>query len=135
MKLRSTSKMACLCYYCHNSTAPSYVIDIVQKKPMTLTLAHTPYLFSIGLHTLRQLVISYFLLLQSGSLANYVRCASSLSSFKSCLRTYLFHSICKDSTIYFALFCVLPVAVTGSPNLLCCILRYFIDFAFCCCAI
>ena len=32
-------------------------------------------------------------------------------------------------------FCVLPVAVTGSPNLLCCILRYFIDFAFCCCAI
>ena len=30
---------------------------------------------------------------------------------------------------------VLPVAVTGSPNLLCCILRYFSDFAFCCCAI
>ena len=28
-----------------------------------------------------------------------------------------------------------PVAVTGSPNLLCCILRYFIDFAFCCCVI
>ena len=30
---------------------------------------------------------------------------------------------------------VLPVAVTGSPNLLCCILRYFTDFAFCCCVI
>ena len=29
----------------------------------------------------------------------------------------------------------LPVAVTGSPNLLCCILRYFSDFAFCCCVI
>ena len=28
-----------------------------------------------------------------------------------------------------------PVAVTGSPNLLCCILRYFSDFAFCCCVI
>ena len=28
-----------------------------------------------------------------------------------------------------------PVAVTGSPNLLCCILRYFTDFAFCCCVI
>ena len=36
---------------------------------------------------------------------------------------------------YCLFFCVLPVAVTGSPNLLCCILRYFIDFAFCCCAI
>ena len=33
------------------------------------------------------------------------------------------------------LFGVLPVAVTGSPNLLCCILRYFTDFAFCCCVI
>ena len=30
---------------------------------------------------------------------------------------------------------VLPVAVTCSPNLLCCILRYFTDFAFCCCVI
>ena len=30
---------------------------------------------------------------------------------------------------------VLPVAVTGSPNLLCCILRYFTDFAFCCCVV
>ena len=39
------------------------------------------------------------------------------------------------ATEYPKLFCVLPVAVTGSPNLLCCILRYFIDFAFCCCAI
>ena len=28
-----------------------------------------------------------------------------------------------------------PVAVTGWLNLLCCILRYFIDFAFCCCVI
>ena len=28
-----------------------------------------------------------------------------------------------------------PVAVTGSPNLLCCVLWYFSDFAFCCCVI
>ena len=34
---------------------------------------------------------------------------------------------------YYLLFnLLLPVAVTGSPNLLCCILRYFSDFAFCC---
>ena len=41
----------------------------------------------------------------------------------------------KTVSVLFPNFCVLPVAVTGSPNLLCCILRYFIDFAFCCCAI
>ena len=28
VKLRSTYKMSCLCYHCHNSTAPSYVADI-----------------------------------------------------------------------------------------------------------
>ena len=44
-------------------------------------------------------------------------------------------SMCMAEQLVIGLFCVLPVAVTGSPNLLCCILRYFIDFAFCCCAI
>ena len=45
VKVRSTYKIACLCYHCHSST-------------------HTPYLFSIDLHTVRQhLVIVHFLLL------------------------------------------------------------------------
>ena len=74
VNVRSTYKIACLCYHCHSSTAPSYVTDMLHKKP---------------LHT-RNTLFAYFRSLS--------RCP-------------------------------------GSPNLLCCILRYFIDFAFCCCAI
>ena len=33
VKVRCTSKIACLCYHCHSSTAPSYVTDMLQKKP------------------------------------------------------------------------------------------------------
>ena len=33
VKVRSTYKIACLCYHCHNSTAPSYVTDMLHKKP------------------------------------------------------------------------------------------------------
>ena len=49
------------------------------------------------------------------------------------------HTLCVSAIyIYILLYIflrLLPVAVTGSPNLLCCILRYFSDFAFCCCVI
>ena len=31
VKVRSTYKIACLCYHCHSSTAPSYVPDMLQK--------------------------------------------------------------------------------------------------------
>ena len=67
VKVRSTYKIACLCYHCHSSTAPSYVTDMLHKKPLhtaTLTPANTPCLFSIDLHTVRQhLVIVHFLML------------------------------------------------------------------------
>ena len=33
IKVKSTYKIACLCYHCHSSTAPSYVTDMLQKKP------------------------------------------------------------------------------------------------------
>ena len=74
VKVRRTYKMACLCYHCHISTAPSYVADMLQKKPShtaSLAPAHTPCLFSIDLRTIRQhLVIAHFilLLLLSGTL-------------------------------------------------------------------
>ena len=29
VKVRSTCKIACLCYHCHSSTAPSYVTDML----------------------------------------------------------------------------------------------------------
>ena len=63
VKIRSTYKIACLCNHCHSSTAPSYVADMLHKKP-SLEPAHTPCLFSIDLHTVRQhLVIVHLLLL------------------------------------------------------------------------
>ena len=34
VKVRSTYKIACLCYYCHSSTAPSYVSDMLHGKPL-----------------------------------------------------------------------------------------------------
>ena len=38
VKVRSTHKIACLSYHYHSSTAPSYVADMLQKKPL-----HTRY--------------------------------------------------------------------------------------------
>ena len=34
VKVRSTYKISCLCYHCHSSTAPSYVTDMLHKKPL-----------------------------------------------------------------------------------------------------
>ena len=33
-KVRSTYKIACLCYHCHSITAPSYVTDMLHRKPL-----------------------------------------------------------------------------------------------------
>ena len=33
VKVRSTYKIACLCYHCHSRTVPLYVADMLQKKP------------------------------------------------------------------------------------------------------
>ena len=67
VKVRSTYKIACLCYHCHSSTAPSLSLTCCIEShctPATLAPAHTPCLFSIDLHTVRQhLVIVHFLLL------------------------------------------------------------------------
>ena len=34
VKLRRTYKIACLCYHCHGSTAPSYVTYMLRRKPL-----------------------------------------------------------------------------------------------------
>ena len=36
VKVRSTYKITCLCYHCHNSIVPSNVTDMLQKKPSYL---------------------------------------------------------------------------------------------------
>ena len=68
VKVRSTYIIACLSYHCHCSILPSYVADMLQKKPShtrnTRSNSYTPCLFSVDLHTARQhLVIVHFLLL------------------------------------------------------------------------
>ena len=70
VKVRSTYKIACFCYHCHSSTAPSYVTDMLHKKPLhtrnsrSSSYLITSCLFSIDLHTVRQhLVIVHYLLL------------------------------------------------------------------------
>ena len=65
VKVRSTNKIACLCYHCHSSTAPSYVADMLHRKPSHIrNTRSSSCLFSIDLHTVRQhLVIARFLLL------------------------------------------------------------------------
>ena len=102
VKVRSTYKIACLCYHFHSSTAPSYVTDMLHRKPLhtrnTRSSSYTMPLLNRP-HTVRQhLVLVHFLLLLllSGTIPNDVRCASSLSSFKSRLKTYLFRSVYKD---------------------------------------
>ena len=37
VKVRSTYKIACLCYHCHSSTAPLYVADMLHEKPSHTT--------------------------------------------------------------------------------------------------
>ena len=66
IKVRSTCKLAWLCYHCHSSTAPSYVADMWQKKP-----SHTRKIFApartqcvFSFNTVRQyLSVVHFLLL------------------------------------------------------------------------
>ena len=33
VNVRSTYKIACLCYHCHSNTAPTYVAEMLHKKP------------------------------------------------------------------------------------------------------
>ena len=68
VKVRSTYKIACLCYHCHSSTALSYVTDMLHKKPLhtrnTRSSSYTMPLLKRPAHTVRQhLLIVHFLLL------------------------------------------------------------------------
>ena len=73
VKVRSTYKIACLCYHCHSSTAPSYVSDMLQKKPShtrnTRSSSYTMPLFNRLVHSKATLGDrSFSLLLLSGTL-------------------------------------------------------------------
>ena len=103
VKVRSTYKIACLCYHCHSSTAPSYVADMQHKKPShthnTLSSSYTIPFLNRPAHSKATLGDRSFSFASSSvwnSIPNDVRCAPSLSSSKSCLKTYLFCSVYKD---------------------------------------
>ena len=107
VKERSTYKIACLCYHCHSSTAPSYVTDMLHKKPLhthnTRSSSYTMPLLNRPAHSKATLGDRSFSFASSSvwnSIPNDVRCAPSLSSFKSRLKTYLFRSIYKDWTVF-----------------------------------
>ena len=103
VKVRSTYKIACLCYHCHSSTAPSYVTDMLHKKPLhtrnTRSSSYTMPLLNRPAHSKATLGDRSFSFASSyvwNSIPNDVKCAQSLSSFKSRLKTYLFRSVYKD---------------------------------------
>ena len=106
VKIRSTYKIACLCYHCHSSTAPSYVTDMLHEKPLhtrnTRSSLYTMPLLNRPAHSKAALGDRSFSFASSSvrnSIPNDVRCAPSLSSFKSRLKTYLFRSVYKDWTV------------------------------------
>ena len=103
VKVRSTYKIACLCYHCHSSTAPSYVTDMLHRKPLhtrnTRSSSYTMALLNRPAHSKATLGDRSFSFASSSvwnSIPNDVMCAPSLSSFKSRLKTYLFRSVYKD---------------------------------------
>ena len=65
VKVRSTYKIACLCYHCHSSTASSYVTDMLHKKPLhTRNTRSSSCTMPLLNRPVRQhLVIVHFLLL------------------------------------------------------------------------
>ena len=100
VKVRSTYKIACLCYHYHSSTAPSYVTGMLHRKPKhTPSSSYTMPLVNRPAHSKATLGDQSFSFASSSvvnSIPNVVRCAPSLSSFKSRLKTYLFRSVYKD---------------------------------------
>ena len=103
VKVRNTYKIACLCYRCNSSTAPSHVADMLHRKPshtrITRSSSYAMPLLNRPAHSKATLGDRSFSFASSSvwnSISNDVRCAPSLSSFKSCLKTYLFRSVYKD---------------------------------------
>ena len=74
VKVRSTYKIASLCYHCHSSAAPSYATDMLQKKPSHTrnTRSSTYTMHLLNRHAHRKATLGdrsiFLLLLLSGTL-------------------------------------------------------------------
>ena len=85
-KVKSTYKISCLCYHCRSSTAPSYVTDMLHRKLLhTRSSPYTMPLLNSPAHSYAALGDRSFSVWNS--IPNDVRCAPSLSSSKSRLKT------------------------------------------------
>ena len=84
VKVRGTYKIACLCYHCYSSTAPSYVTDMLHKNPLhthnTRSSSYTMPLLNRPAHSKAELGDRLFSFSSSvwNSIPNDVRCAPSL---------------------------------------------------------
>ena len=94
VKVRSTYKIACLCYHCHSSTAPSYVTGMLHRKPLhtrnSPSSSYTMPLLNRTAHRKATLGDRSFSLASSSvwnSIPNDLRCAPSLSSYMYRLKT------------------------------------------------
>ena len=106
VKVSSTYKIACLSYHCHSSTAPWYVADMLHRKPshtrITRASSYIMPLLNRPAHSKATHGDRSFSFASSSvwnSIPNDIRCAPSLSSNKSRLKTYFFRSVCKDWTV------------------------------------
>ena len=102
VEVRSTYKIACFCHHCHSSTAQSYVADMLHRKPShthnTRSCSYTMPLLNGPAHSMATHGDRSFSFATSSvwnSIPNDVRCAPSLSSSESRLKTYLFCSVYK----------------------------------------
>ena len=100
VKVRSTFKIACLCYHCHSSSAPLFVADMLHKKPLhthiTCSSSYTMPLLNRPAHskaTHGDRSFSFASYSVRNSIPYDVRCAQSLSSFKSRLKTLVSFSL------------------------------------------
>ena len=99
VKVRRTCKIACLCYHCHSSTAPSHVADMLQKNPShirnNISSSYTMLLLNRPAQSRAALGDRTFSFASSSvwnSIPNNIRCAPSLSSSKARLNTYFTHT-------------------------------------------
>ena len=93
VKVRSTYKIACLCYHCHRSIAPSYATDMLPKRPShSHNIRSSSQIMShLNRHAQSEATLadcSFSLLLLSGTISKMaIWCASSHSLSKFRLKT------------------------------------------------
>ena len=106
VNVRGTHKIACLCYHCTNSSAPSFVTDMLHQKPShtssSRSSSHTIPISNQFAHSKAIFSGRPFSITSSVCKSNPtdVRYVLSLSSFISRLDAFLFLSVLKDNFLH-----------------------------------